>query len=279
MKEHLINLAMREKVTRKRINVAREYLQARVLHLLQQNGAFTNWAFVGGTALRFLFDMPRYSEDLDFSAVDTVTTENFVELMQKVKGALARQTYSIDVKVRADGAVKSAYLKFIGLPCELDASPHTDENLSVKIEMDTNPPAGANVLTTTVRRHVFLNLLHYDKASLFSGKLHAILARPFTKGRDLYDLAWYLSDPNWPSPNFFLLNNALQQTRWQGPEMTGNNWREVISDKMRDIDWQNAIEDVSPFLESVEDVQYVDKDTIIQLLERGEKSNIMRNHN
>lgn len=279
MKDHLINLAAREKDLRTRTNVAREYLQARVLHLLQQNGAFTKWAFLGGTALRFLFDMPRYSEDLDFSAVDTVNSEEFVELMRKVKRDLAKQTYCIDAKVKTDGAVKSTYLKFIGLPYELDVSPHTDEILSVKIELDTDPPAGADILTTTVRKHLFLNILHYDRASLFSGKLHAILARQFTKGRDLYDLAWYLSDPDWPRPNLILLNNALKQTGWQGPVITENNWRKVVSDKMENIDWEKAKEDLSPFLASEGDVQYVNKDTIIKLLEQGEKNNIMRKNN
>ncbi len=69
-----------------------------------------------------------------------------------MKSALAKQTYSIDAKVKTGGAVKSTYLKFIGLPYELDISPHRDEILSVKIELDTDPPAGANVLTTTLRK-------------------------------------------------------------------------------------------------------------------------------
>lgn len=59
-----------------------------------------------------------------------------------------------------------------------------------------------------------LNLLHYDKSSLLAGKLHAVLTRKYTKGRDLYDLMWYLSDPTWPAPNLIQLNNALKQTGW-----------------------------------------------------------------
>jgi hypothetical protein len=52
--------------------------------------------------------------------------------------------------------------------------------LAVKLELDTNPPAGAMVTTTIIRRFVMLNLVHYDKASLLAGKLHAILSRPYT---------------------------------------------------------------------------------------------------
>ena len=72
--------------------------------------------------------------------------------------------------------------------------------------------------TTLVRRHVLLNLHHHDRASLLAGKLHAVLQRPFLKGRDLYDLIWYLSDKDWPDPNLVLLNNALNQTGWTGSD-------------------------------------------------------------
>ena len=88
--------------------------------------------------------------------------------------------------------------------------------MSIKIEVDTNPPAGAVIATTLVRRHVTIHLCHYDRASLFAGKLHAILSRPWVKWRDLYDLAWYLADPAWPPPNIALLNAALAQTGWTG---------------------------------------------------------------
>ena len=107
----------------------------------------------------------------------------------------------------------------------------------MKIELDTNPPAGANTETRIVRPFVMLNLLHYDRSSLLAGKLHAILTRKYTKGRDLYDLSWYLSDSSWPHPNFVLHNNALRQTRWNGPLVTPENWREIIKRKLVDIDW------------------------------------------
>ena len=65
-----------------------------------------------------------------------------------------------------------------------------------------------------------LRLFHHDRASLLAGKLHAILKRPYTKGRDLYDLIWYLSDPDWPLPNLTLLNSALRQTDRDSEELT-----------------------------------------------------------
>ena len=74
---------------------------------------------------------------------------------------------------------------------ELGLSPRTSEVISVEIEVDTAPPAGAVLATTVVRRHVTLHLQHHDRASLLAGKLHAVLQRPYAKGRDFYDLFWY----------------------------------------------------------------------------------------
>ena len=67
MKPLLLETLRDESDEFRRRSRAREYLQARTLLALQDNGAFSHWAFVGGTALRFLFQLPRYSEDLDFS--------------------------------------------------------------------------------------------------------------------------------------------------------------------------------------------------------------------
>ena len=67
MKEYLRQLTESTANAIARNGLAREYLQARVLEALQEAGTFMRWAFVGGTALRFLFSIPRLSEDLDFS--------------------------------------------------------------------------------------------------------------------------------------------------------------------------------------------------------------------
>lgn len=69
------------------------------------------------------------------------------------------------------------------------------------------------------------------------------------KGRDIYDLLWYLADPGWPAPNLVLLNNALQQTGWTGV-VTADNWREIIAARLRELTWDRVRADVTPFLEA-----------------------------
>lgn len=61
MKEYIRERLANETDIIRRRNGVREYLQARFLQLLQEQGAFREWAFHGGTALRFLFGLPRSS--------------------------------------------------------------------------------------------------------------------------------------------------------------------------------------------------------------------------
>ncbi len=269
MKEHLRQLVRQGGDDLRREHLGREYLQARILESLQDQGVFVRWAFLGGTALRFLYGIPRFSEDLDFSLITPGEEAGFREALTSVKRALAREGYQLEIKVNDSKTVATAFVKFPGLPYELGFSPDARKKLAVRVEVDTNPPAGAELETTIVRRHVLLNLCHYDKASLLAGKLHAVLSRPWAKGRDLYDLAWYLAERSWPGPNLVLLNAALAQTGWAGPAMTGENWRRQVWQRVETLDWDSARDDVRPFLERERDLALVSKEAIDQLLQGG----------
>ena len=248
--------------------IVREYLQARMLECLQDSGAFATWAFVGGTALRFLYGMRRFSEDLDFSLVQPGAGVRFEEIMKKNRSVFEREDYTVAIKAKLEKTVQHAFIKFEGLLFELGLSPHRSETVSIKVEIDTNPPDGARTETSVVRRHVLLNLLHYDKPSLLAGKLHALLAREYVKGRDVYDLVWYLSDQTWPPPNVTLLNNALQQIGWKGPEITLDNWKQQTAMRVKNFNWKRIADDVRPFLERQQDLDLLSQPTILKLLEQ-----------
>lgn len=272
MKAALLELLAGEPHGVRARNTAREYLQARILLALQDHGAFTDWAFLGGTALRFRYRLPRYSEDLDFSLVTPGGDGRFAALMRAARHDLTAEAYTVEVTVRTRSAVAVGLLKFRGLLYEAGLSPHAEEVLAIRVEVDTNPPAGAQTETQFIRRFGLLNLLYHDRASLFAGKLHAVLARGYTKGRDLFDLAWYLADPTWPAPNLALLNDALRQTRWKGPAATPATWRQLIADKLDSVDWKAARQDVTPFLERPGDAQLVAGATLLPLLRRPPSS-------
>jgi len=249
------------------LNVAREYLQAEILTSLQRAGAMVPLAFHGGTALRFLYMIPRYSEDLDFALERPGAAYDFRVYVRGVVSDREAEGYAVDAKVSDRRVVHSAFVRFPGLPYELGLSPHRSEVLSVKLEVDTRPPVGARLATTLIRRHQLLNLQHHDRASLLAGKLHAVLQRPHSKGRHLYDLVWYLSDPAWPPPNLDMLGNALRQTGWSGPSPTLENWRGLVRAKLETIAWERTMADVRPFLERDEEAALLTPAAVMALLD------------
>jgi predicted nucleotidyltransferase component of viral defense system len=223
-------------------------------------------AFYGGTALRFLYATARYSEDLDFSLDGSTKGYDFRAYLGSIQREFSLEGYEVQLKVNDKKAVHSAFIRFPGLYYELGLSPHSRETPAVKVEVDTHPPAGAVLSTTIVRRHIVLRLQHHDRATLLAGKLHAVLQRPYLKGRDLYDLVWYLSDPEWPAPNLAYLNNALLQTGWEGRPLTERNWRKAVRERLQPVSWDEAVEDVSPFLGLEADPNVLTRDNIMRLL-------------
>ena len=251
-------------VTRR--NMVREYLQARILECLQRAGAMVPLAFHGGTALRFLYAIPRYSEDLDFALEKPGTSYDFRAYLRAIQEQFVKEGYEVGIKLNDNKTVNAAFVRLNHLLYEFGLSPQRDEVLTVKIEVDTNPPAGAELDTTLVRRHVTLRLQHHDRASLLAGKLHAVFQRRYAKGRDLFDLMWYLSDPGWPNPNLMLLQNALRQTGWDGPVPNENNWRDILGERLGKIDWKRGVTDVKPFLERANDVDLLTRENFEKLL-------------
>lgn len=247
-------------------NLAREYLQALILQCLQRSGAMTALAFHGGTALRFLYALPRFSEVLDFALEGDSSQYDFRGFLKTIQRDLEAQGYKVAIKLNDKKTVHNAFVRFPGLLYELKLSPHSDEALAVKTAVDTRPPAGAGLSTSLVRHHVLLNLQHHDQASLLAGKLHAILQRPYLKGRDLYDLVWYLSARDWPGPNLVLLNNALAQTDWNKPELTAENWRQAVRARIETVSWEQVLGDVLPFLADRQEAELLTEENVLRLL-------------
>lgn len=267
MKEYLANLIKQTSSSLEGKNLVREYLQARILGSLQRSGAMIPLAFHGGTALRFLYSHGRYSEDLDFALEGNRQNYNFRDYLQTIRSHFLAEGYQIDIKVNDQKTVNSAFIRFPGLLFEIGLSPMLNEVLAVKIGVDTNPPIGAGLATTVVRRFIVLQLHHHDKPSLLSGKLHAVLQRSFPKGRDIYDLLWYLSDPTWPEPNLTFLNNALIQTNWNGKELTQSSWKEQVWQRLESLNWTSIVDDVRPFVESGFDLNLLTLETFKRVLD------------
>lgn len=266
MKEYLHSLLESEQNQLLRRNIAREYLQARILSVMQRQGAMIPLEFHGDTALRFLFPHNRFSEDLDFALENQSAGYDFRAILKAIQTEMEREGYRVEIKLNDNKTVHSAFIRYLGLLYELGSSDQPGEVFAVKLEVDTNPPAGATTTTTLVRRYEMLQLHHYDRASLLSGKIHALLQRPFTKGRDVYDLFWYLSDSDWPLPNFAMLNNALNQTGWSGENISPDNWKQTLRDKLLNLDWDRIVDDVRPFTGDHNHLALINLENLTRLL-------------
>ncbi len=248
MKAYLRELIIPAETNLIAIHIVREYLQARILQSLQRAGAMQTLAFHGGTSLRFLYDIPRYSEDLDFALDLHPEAYDFQAYLARIVRDFSAESYAVDIKLNEKRVVHKAFVRFRGLLHELGLSGHVTETLSIKIEIDTNPPLDANLMTTPLHKYVPINLQHHDPATLLAGKIGAILQRVYLKGRDIYDLWWYLSQLDWPEPNFVYLNQVLGQGGWEGNVLTLSNWRRVVREQVAPLSWRHVLEDVESFI-------------------------------
>lgn len=265
MKDYIIDLVLKQSGHNARLNLLREYLQAYILRVMHDAGAFRSAAFVGGTALRFLYGLPRFSEDLDFSAVNGPGLP-FPGLLKKIKGELALAGYDVAVNYNEEKTVRSAFVKFSGLLSAAGLSGHKEQRLSIKLEIDSNPPGGAGLEVRVVNKYFPVAFQTYDVPSLFAGKMHCVFSRRYVKGRDFFDVGWYLS--KWPGlrPNLILLRNALNQTGWKGALPAEDNWRDMLFEKTAGTDWGKVRRDVENFLENPSDREIFAKENILGLI-------------
>lgn len=175
MKEEALSIARSAQDPAQKLNVLREYLQTLTLRSLHESEAFLQLAFVGGTALRFLYKLPRFSEDLDFALQNPLgyTPEAW---MKKLKRHLTLAGFDATVSWNDRTTVHKAWIKIGGgLLHEAKLAAMPDQKLSIKLEIDTRPPAGAETQRTMVTRHILLAIQHYTPDALMAGKVHALL--------------------------------------------------------------------------------------------------------
>ncbi len=267
MKQDLHNIVSEAKSSMHGLNLTKEYLQSRVLGIMQETGAMMPLALCGETALRFFYGLNRFSEDLDFSLINKNADFNLTNSTNKLMQILGNEGYAIQSKPRKSAtSVQAVMLKFPGLPFELGLSGRKEQKLAIRLEVDTNPPAGAGTEITIVRKFQLLRLQHLDKSSLLAGKIHAVLVRGHTKGRDFYDLAWYLSNREWPKVNMIMLGNAMRQSGWTEERLNSLDLHKELINRFTNIDWAFVKRDLQPFVENPSELDILNKNDMTALL-------------
>jgi len=180
----------------------REYLQAKIIYYLYQEKTGKFLSFIGGTSLRLLRDLDRFSEDLDFDNLG-LNFSQIKELFLKIKSKLRKEGFEIDYKMKkADGSGIGEF-KFKNLLSQLKISSDPRENLIIKINYTTpkiKPEREVFVLTRFgLVQTVITNTLEF----LLSQKIRAILTRKEFLPRDFYDLTWFFSHRIKPNKKLF----------------------------------------------------------------------------
>jgi len=237
-------------------HLLREILQEIALSALARSGFFRLGAFHGGTALRILHGARRFSEDLDFALKESRPDFDWNRYEKPMIDEFGLYGVRLEIKSRdTKTANRVLWLKDQSLGSMLDLTYplRSGQKMSVKLEVDCNPPRGSTYETGYVDFPVPFSLLAQDLESGFAGKLHALLCRSYVKGRDWYDLTWYVGRRI--RPNLRLLENAVdQQGPWAGQEpKVDSPWLiGELGKKVGAVDFDLARKDVERFLDEPE---------------------------
>jgi predicted nucleotidyltransferase component of viral defense system len=257
MRDEALALVADEAEPTRKLNLLREYLQAFALRSLHESEAFKAIAFVGGPALRFLHGLPRFSGDLDFSLHDASTYEP-ERWLRKLRRELELAGFDATVTFNAKRVVHVGWVRVADLLSAAGVVARSQQKIAIKLEIDTRPPTGALVQRGVITRHLTFALRYYAIESLMAGKLYALIARPYAKGRDWFDLLWCRARRPPIDPNEKLLQSALDQTQGVGA-VDAAGWRALLRGRLAELDVDVLIKDVGVFLERSQDRRLLER--------------------
>ena len=232
----------------------KEILQDIALYGLWRAGFFDIAAFQGGTCLRIVHGMGRFSEDIDFILKQPdpdFSWPVYLQGMVQCFEEFGLQSEILD-KSRMDQRIKKAQIKDNSICHQLNLSffrENPARKQTIKLEIDVDPPENSGFAYRYLDFPLDFEVCHQDLNSNFSLKIHALLCRPYVKGRDWYDFNWYVKQR--VKPNLAHLQAALLQWGpWAGQEIQIDlKWlKQKLTEKIGRIDWQDAAMDVERFL-------------------------------
>lgn len=266
------------------VNALREILQELALLGLWRSKFFEHAAFYGGTALRILYGLDRYSEDLDFSLLEP----NSEFALGSYGEALLRELSSFGFRVefepgkrRRQTAIESGFLKadtysqLLVIEADEDLLPglHPRKILKIKLEVDTDPPGGFETESRYLLQPIPFAVRAYSLPDLFAGKLHAVLFRKWrtrVKGRDWYDLVWYAG--RHPSVRLSHLEARMRQSGdyKDAAPLTPDGMMDLLHQAVDRLDVDRAQEEVSRFVRDRHALDVWSRDFFHQVSERIE---------
>jgi predicted nucleotidyltransferase component of viral defense system len=245
-------------------NALKEIVQEVALLGLWRAKFFEKAAFYGGTALRLLYGLDRFSEDIDFSLLDPDLNFNIDQYTSFVNNELSSFGFAITVERKEksnETNIESAFIKGgtlknlinIEVPAKLINKFNKSKIMKIKIEVDIDPPSGFKTEAKYLLNPVPFSVNAYKINDLFAGKMHAVLCRNWktrVKGRDWYDFMWYVSRKT--PLNLKHLEKRMHQTGHldSGIQLTKEKFKELFANRIESVDFEKAKNDVMPFIKN-----------------------------
>jgi predicted nucleotidyltransferase component of viral defense system len=230
--------------------VLKEYIQDILLYILYNNSQTSTLIFYGGSSLRKIYDLDRFSEDLDFENPDGIDLNIISEVIPEYFKEIGMT--DVECKVQESKNITRITVKF-PIVKEIGLSGYSNEKLHVKVEVN-NALTGIypTEITSKMLRSYSVILRHYDISTLFACKIVACLDRVYVKGkkkinikgRDFYDLIWFINNTN-VLPNEDKLLDVNK-------EYTVENVFNLLDEKIVQIKSSDLLEDLRDLLEDGE---------------------------
>ena len=245
----------------------REIMQEIALAALSRTDFFKKAAFYGGTALRIFQGLDRYSEDLDFSLLETDAKFSLTPYFSAIKEEF--EALGIRVSIREKGKriktpIESAFLKSETLWQELVLEDivkqhgiSSNKSIKIKIEIDRVPPLGYVTEEKLLVRPFSFYVNCFNLPSLFAGKLHALLFRKWknrVKGRDWYDMEWYIRKGVPLNTSHFLMR-ATETYDWKEASINEEQILDLLKEKINSVSFDAVKDDVRKFIRNDEQLK------------------------
>jgi predicted nucleotidyltransferase component of viral defense system len=264
------------------LRALREVMQEIALLGLWRSKFFEKAAFYGGTALRVLFGLDRFSEDLDFSLLEKNEGFDLAEYGDALKRELDSFGFDVEIENRtkpAGTAIQSTFLKantrsqMITVEFERGLIQQVPRNqvLKIKLEIDTDPPSGFSTETRYLLRPVPFAVRTFSLPDLFAGKMHAVLCREWksrVKGRDWYDLVWFAAYH--AELHLSHLEQRMRQTgHWEGATaLTATEFRLLLTRRIDLVNIDQIRREVEPFVKDTASLALWSKEFFLDVASR-----------
>lgn len=264
------------------LHALREIMQEIALLGFWRSKLFEKAAFYGGTALRVLYGLDRFSEDLDFTLLEKNEGFDLADYSGFLKKELAAFGFAVEIEGRAKrpgAAIQSTFLKVdtrtqmitVELGQDLVRLVPRNQVLKIKLEIDTDPPQGFSTEMRYLLRPVPFAVRTLSLPDLFAGKTHAVLCREWksrAKGRDWYDLVWFAA--HHPELRLGHLEQRMRQTgHWTGEApLTEPDLRVLLARRIDRVDIDQIRREVEPFIKNPESLQIWSKAFFLDVVSR-----------